>query len=52
MVYETKTYKRLHELTPEGKAAYEAILEDAADEILFRHQHPFRWLARKIKEMF
>lgn len=37
MVYETKTYRCLHQLTPKGKEAYEVLLEAVADEILFRH---------------
>ncbi len=52
MVYDSKTYVCLHKLTDKGKENYEAMLEAAADEILFRHQHPFRWMLQKMKEIF
>lgn len=42
----------LHELTEEGKKNYNDFLEKVADEILFKHQHPFKWVIEKTKEMF
>lgn len=50
MVYDSKTYQILHGLTPEGEAEYRKMLEEKADEILFRHQHPVRWFLLKIRE--
>lgn len=44
--------KPCHELSIEGKASYEKMLERKADEILFKHKHPIRWFAQKIKELF
>ena len=41
----------LHELTEEGKKNYNDFLEKAADEILFKHQHPFKWMLSKMKDM-
>lgn len=47
MVYYTKTLEPLHELTEEGRKAYEHMLEAIADEILFRHKHPIKyWFQR------
>ena len=40
----------MHGLTPEGEAEYRKMLEEKADEILFRHQHPVRWFLLKIRE--
>jgi len=40
----------LHKLTPKGEEEYRKFLEQKADEILFRHEHPFKWLMKKIKE--
>ena len=45
-----KDLKPLHELTEEGKQAYSDFLEKKADEILFKHQHPFKWLFVQVKE--
>ncbi len=52
MVYDAKTYVCLHKLTDKGKENYEAMLEAVADEILFRHEHPVRWMLEKIKKYF
>lgn len=49
MVYDPKTFQLCHELTEEGKAAYQGLLEKAADDILLRHQHPLRWLWLQVK---
>ena len=42
----------LHGLTEEGKKNYSNLLEKVADEILFKHQHPLKWVIEKTKEMF
>ena len=52
MVYETKSLRICHKLTPEGEEAYRKMLEEKADEILFRHEHPVRWFVSKVKEFF
>ena len=36
-----------HGLSKEGKASYEKMLERKADEILFKHEHPFKWFVQK-----
>lgn len=52
MVYDPKTFELFHQLTEEGKVAYQQLLERAADEILFRHEHPVKWIVQKISEKF
>ena len=52
MVYNSKTYQICHKLTKKGEVAYRKMLEKAADEILFKHQHPFKWFFQKINELF
>lgn len=42
----------LHQLTESGKEHYRAFLEEKADEILFKHKHPVKWIAQKIKSCF
>ena len=37
MAYYTKTLEVLHGLTPEGEDNYHKMLEQKADEILFKH---------------
>ena len=37
MVYDTKTLMPCHELTLEGKEAWQDMLEEEADKILFKH---------------
>jgi len=44
MAYDTETLKALHPLTDAGKAAYEKMLQDKADEILFKDEHPFKYV--------
>lgn len=51
MAYDTKTLEILHGLSQEGQIEYQKMLERKADEILFKHQHPFKWTAMKIAEM-
>lgn len=48
MVYDEKTLQAMHPLTEEGQKAYSEMLERKADEILYRHKHPFKYLIRKI----
>ena len=38
----------LHKLTPKGEEDYRKMLEQKADEILFKHQHPLRWMIDRI----
>ena len=52
MVYETKSLEICHGLTPKGEKAYRKMLEEKADEILFWHRHPVKWLISKIVEWF
>lgn len=40
-----------HQLTKQGEEQYRIFLEQEADEILFKHEHPFRWMILKIKEL-
>ena len=47
-----KNLKVLHELTSQGKDVYKRFLEALADEIIFKHEHPFKWVAQKIKQAF
>ncbi|MBP5784782.1 MAG: hypothetical protein J6W16_04280 [Methanobrevibacter sp.] len=42
----------LHGLTKKGEEQYHQYLESIADEILFKHQHPFKWIIEKMKEYF
>lgn len=50
MAYDTETLKALHPLTDEGKFAYEKMLQDKADEILFQDEHPFKYVFGFLKE--
>ena len=43
MVYDTKTLKVLHQLTPSGKEAYEKFLEDEGTRILEKGLHPIKY---------
>lgn len=47
MVYETDTLRPLHGLTPEGETLWREFLEKKADEILYRHEHPVKYVAGK-----
>ena len=40
----------LHKLSKSGEQAYRKMLEQKADEILFKHEHPIKWFIEKIKE--
>ena len=51
MVYDAKTFEILHGLTNEGEENYHKMLEEKADEILFKHQHPFKWMLIKISKI-
>lgn len=51
MVYDSDTFKALHMLTEAGEISYRKILEQRADEILFKNRHPFKWAISKIREM-
>ena len=52
MVYDSKTFQNLHNLTEEGLENYRNMLENEADMILLRHEHPFAYWWRKVKEIF
>lgn len=41
----------LHKLTSKGEEEYRKFLEQKADEILFKHEHPFKWMMMKVKEL-
>lgn len=40
----------LHQLSRVGEERYQAFLEEKADELLFKHEHPLKWLLQKIRE--
>ena len=40
----------LHKLSKSGEDAYRKFLEQKADEILFKHEHPIKWFIEKVKE--
>jgi len=44
--------KPMHTLSEYGKDKYRDYLEKKADEILFKHEHPLKWIASKAKELF
>jgi hypothetical protein len=52
MVYDSKTFQILHNLTEDGLDNYREMLEREADRILFKHQHPFKYYWQKLKEFF
>jgi len=52
MVYMSDTFEPCHGLTETGKAEYEKLLGLAADEILFRHAHPVKYVLARIAEFF
>lgn len=47
-----KELRPLHPLTKRGIDVYHHYLEAVADEILFKHAHPFKWAVLKFKEAF
>lgn len=49
MVYYDGTLEVLHNLTDEGQENYRKLLEEKADEILFKQKHPLRYLIKKAK---
>ena len=52
MVYDNDTLNILHKLTANGQIEYDKLLEEKGNEILFKHEHPFKYLIQKAKEMF
>lgn len=52
MVFEENTLRILHQLTEEGKIRYQKYLEQKADEIIFKNEHPLIYLYKQIKEWF
>lgn len=49
MVYDIKTLKILHPLTKVGEQHYAQMLESAADEILWKAEHPIMAMLKAIK---
>ena len=47
-----KKLNPLHPLTELGREHYQQMLERAADEIIFKHKHPLKWIFLKAKEAF
>lgn len=43
-------FRPLHHLSKVGEERYQAFLEMKADELLFKHEHPLKWLVQKIRE--
>ena len=41
----------LHQLTKLGDENYKKFLEEKADEILFKYEHPLQWAICKVKEI-
>ena len=52
MVYYSKTLEICHGLTKKGEEEYRKMLERAADDILFKSKHPFKWIFMRILEFF
>ena len=52
MSYDNDTLNILHGLTPEGQINYSKMLEQKADEILFKNKHPFKWLIARMLSLF
>jgi hypothetical protein len=52
MVYYSKTLEICHGLTEKGEEEYQKMLEQVADDILFRSKHPFKWFFGRILEFF
>lgn len=45
-----KDLKPMHQLTELGEQRYHVLLEAIADDILMKHQHPFKWAMLKAKD--
>lgn len=52
MVYYTDTLIPCHRLTRSGEIEYRKMLEEKADEILFKHEHPVRYYLGVVREFF
>ena len=52
MVYDSKTLKNLHDLTKSGEIQYQKMLEEKGNEIIFKHEHPLKWIMLKIYDFF
>lgn len=52
MVYDSKTFQNLHNLTDEGLQNYRDMLEREADRILYRHEHPFKYYWGVVRDFF
>ena len=49
MVYYTNTLKPLHELSNAGEELHRKLLEQKADEILFKHKHPIKYWRQRLR---
>ncbi len=52
MVYDAKTLVVLHRLTPDGEERYRQFLEDEGTRILYRAQHPVKYYAGLVIDVF
>lgn len=52
MVFYTDTFEICHKLSKKGETAYRKMLEQEADKILFKHEHPIKWFFQKIISFF
>lgn len=52
MVIDDKKLIPLHELTEEGERNYQKFLEDRADEIIYKSEHPLKYLFGKLFDFF
>jgi hypothetical protein len=51
MAYDSNTFQVFHRLTDLGKEHYRKMLEAEADRILFKHEHPFKYILMKLDEL-
>lgn len=51
MVYYTNTLEPLHGLTKFGKEMYKKLLEQRADEILFKSKHPIKYWWQRTRNL-
>ena len=49
MVYYTDTLEPLHGLTESGEEMYRKLLEQRADEILFKSKHPIKYWWQRLR---
>lgn len=49
MVYYKDTLEPLHNLTEQGEELLKQLLEQRADEILFKHKHPIKYWFQRLR---